>query len=235
MYEGGSLAQEIERYRPHGMTEDHAMYIFTQICLGFVAVHSRGIAHKDIKPDNIYIDCFGRYKIGGLVRIGGKKTKGPANLLNYLAPEVHQGQSGTMSSDIWSIGVLLYEMLTGRLPFMGDTENGTWRNIVQSEPSPLPQHISPEVKKLVSLLLSKSPDRRPAIDKILITKLVTRYVKTIVSYGRLTKNQHDLLKAPEDEENEDKTIRKKGKSKDKRVQFKDEEQVATPAISKEPQ
>jgi len=82
-------------------------------------------------------------------------------------------------------------MLSGKLPFTGDSESGTWKNIVQSEPSPLPQHISPEVKKLVSLLLSKSPDRRPGIDKVLLTKLVTRYVKIIVSYGRLAKNQYD--------------------------------------------
>ncbi len=124
------------------MTEDHAMYIFAQICLGLVAIHNRGIAHKDIKPDNIYIDCFGRYKIGGLVKIGNKKPKGPPNILNYMAPEVHQGLNATMSSDIWSIGVLLYEMLTGRLPFLGETENATWRSITQNEPSPLPANIS---------------------------------------------------------------------------------------------
>ena len=71
------------------MTEDLAIHIFTQLCLGMVAVHSRGIAHKDLKPDNIYIDCFGRYKIGGLARLGGKKTKLPSKLLNFMAPEIH--------------------------------------------------------------------------------------------------------------------------------------------------
>jgi serine/threonine protein kinase len=88
---GGDLASEIERYRSQGMTEDHAMHNFTQICLGLVAVHTRGITHKDLKPENIYFDCFGRLKIGGLVRVTTKKTKVPAPLLNYLAPEVHQG------------------------------------------------------------------------------------------------------------------------------------------------
>ena len=88
---GGDLASEIERYRTDGMTEDHAMHNFTQICLGLVAVHARGLTHKDLKPENIYFDCFGRLKIGGLVRVTTKKTKVPAPLLNYLAPEVHQG------------------------------------------------------------------------------------------------------------------------------------------------
>ena len=179
------------------MTEDHAMHNFTQICLGLVAVHARGLTHKDLKPENIYFDCFGRLKIGGLVRVTTKKTKVPAPLLNYLAPEVHQGLAVSQSADIWSLGVLLYEMLSGgKLPFTGDTEAATWKSVVSADPPALPPHVSSDVKKLVTILLSKSADRRPSVDQIVLTKLVTRYVKSIVGYGRMAKNQYEVIKGP---------------------------------------
>lgn len=166
-------------------------------------MHSRGITHKDLKPENIFFDCFGRLKIGGLVKVTSKKTKLPAALLNYLAPEVHQGLAASKNADIWSLGIILYEMISGKLPFTGETEAATWKSVVQTDPPPLPQHISSDVKKLVTILLTKSPDRRPSIDQIVLTKLVTRYVKLIVGYGRMAKNQYEILKGPADSKDEE--------------------------------
>jgi serine/threonine protein kinase len=94
-------------------------------------------------------------------------------------------------------------MLSGKLPFAGETEAATWKSVVQTDPAPLPQHISSDVKKLVTIMLTKSPDRRPSIDQIVLTKLVTRYVKLLVGYGRLAKNQYEVLKGPVDPRDED--------------------------------
>ena len=186
-----------------------------------VAVHARGITHKDLKPENLYFDCFGRLTIGGLVRVATKKTKVPAPLLNYLAPEIHQGLAVSKNADIWSVGVILYEMLSGKLPFTGETEAATWKSVVQSDPAPLPQHISSDVKKLVTIMLTKSPDRRPSIDQIVLTKLVTRYLKLLVSYGRLAKNQYEILKGPVDPQ-DDEVESKPSLPSTKRAPVKDE-------------
>lgn len=87
-------------------------------------------------------------------------------------------------------------MLSGKLPFTGDTEAATWKSVVTADPPPLPPHVSSDVKKLVTILLSKSADRRPSVDQIVLTKLVTRYVKHLVGYGRMAKNQYEVIKGP---------------------------------------
>jgi len=69
-----------------------------------------------------------------------------------------------------------------------------WQAVVHGQPDPLPSSVSQEVKKLVSLLLTKAPDRRPTIDWILKTNLVSRYVNALIGYGREIKRQIDLLK-----------------------------------------
>ncbi len=72
-------------------SEDQAMYIFTQISLGLLALHYNGIAHKQMRPENIYVDGFGRIKIGGLIKIGSKKKQMTTETIPYLAPEIHLG------------------------------------------------------------------------------------------------------------------------------------------------
>jgi len=84
----------------------------------------------------------------------------------------------------------------GRLPFTGDTEAATWKSVVSADPPALPPHVSSDVKKLVTILLSKSADRRPSVDQIVLTKLVTRYVKSLVGYGRMAKNQYEVIRGP---------------------------------------
>ena len=126
-------------------------------------------------------------------------------------------------------------MLSGKLPFTGDTESATWKNITTGDFPPLPSHISQDVKKLVNILLAKSPERRPEIDQIIITKLVTRYVKLIVGYGRMAKNQYDLLKDNDEEEKkEEKPAEKKQKSTKPKVSFKLDEKPVNPTKDDKP-
>jgi serine/threonine protein kinase len=115
-------------------------------------------------------------------------------------------------------------MLSGKLPFTGETEAATWKSVVHTDPAPLPQHISPDVKKLVTIMLSKSPDRRPSVDQIVLTKLVTRYVKLLVGYGRLAKNQYEVLKGPVDSKEEE-AESKPSMPRKKRAPVKEEGQL----------
>jgi hypothetical protein len=113
-------------------------------------------------------------------------------------------------------------MLAGKLPFTGETEASTWKSVVHSDPALLPQHVSSDVKKLVAIMLTKSPDRRPSVDQIVLTKLVTRYVKLLVGYGRLAKNQYEVIKGPTVEEEAES---KPSMPRTKRAQVKEEGQA----------
>ncbi|NIP28455.1 MAG: serine/threonine protein kinase, partial [Phycisphaerae bacterium] len=99
-----------------------------QICEGLAAAHKSGIVHRDIKPDNILIDNEGRVKIAdfGLAKARGrtKLTEEASTLgtLDYMSPEQLSGADVDQRSDIWAVGVVLYEMITGRLPFESEYE-----------------------------------------------------------------------------------------------------------------
>jgi serine/threonine protein kinase len=115
-------------------------------------------------------------------------------------------------------------MLSGKLPFTGETEASTWKSVVHTDPAPLPQHVSPDVKKLVTIMLTKSPDRRPSVDQIVLTKLVTRYVKLLVGYGRLAKNQYEVIKGPAVDPREEEAESKPSMPRTKRAPGKEEGQ-----------
>ena len=103
------------------------MCIFTQISLGLLSLHQKGIAHKELRPDNIYVDGFGRIKIGGLIKVGSKQKQMTTSTIPYLAPEIHLGQPNEKQADIWSLGVILFELITGNIPFSGETEHKLWQ------------------------------------------------------------------------------------------------------------
>jgi serine/threonine protein kinase len=132
-YAGGSLADLIAQH-PRGLPEDRVTALLQDIASGLGAAHEQDVVHRDIKPANILIDDGGRALIAdfGLSLSDGvsdarhsmiqstslsRETTGAmAGTLPYLAPEVLQGNPGTKASDVYSLGVLLFEMLTGRLP-----------------------------------------------------------------------------------------------------------------------
>ncbi len=135
--------------------------------LGFL--HQRGILHGDIKPSNILITSEGTYKLsdfGGIQKFLDLYllAKAETLTLDYTAPEILRGERATTQSDLYSLGILMYEVLTGKLPFEGSVEmvvNGHLMGIVNP-----PHHINPEIPESLSnfivKMLEKSPVRRPA-------------------------------------------------------------------------
>jgi serine/threonine protein kinase len=145
--------------------------IITQISEGLSKAHQAGIVHRDIKPENIIIDKDGRVKIldFGLAKLKGvsKLTKETSTLgtIHYMSPEQIQGQEVDHRSDIWSFGVVLYEMLTGEVPFSGDYEQAIIYAILNSNPleeeraqSTIPQAMN----QLLQCMLQKNPQQRYA-------------------------------------------------------------------------
>jgi len=129
-----------------------------QICEGLQAAHNKGIVHRDIKPSNILIDKDGRARIldFGLARIRGMetltRTGTTMGTLFYMSPEQVQAKKTDLRSDIFSFGVVLYEMITGKRPFGGDSDAAILHAITHDEVEPLARFKSGVTDKLQQIL-----------------------------------------------------------------------------------
>lgn len=164
-YVEGHMLQE----RKHGLPLKQALEIGIQVADGLAAAHEKGIVHRDIKPENIMIRKDGRVQIMdfGLAKLRGAsrltKEGSTVGTAGYMSPEQVQGQETDHRSDIFSLGVLLYEMLTGQPPFKGVHETAIAYEIVNVDSPPmssLKTEIPPELDAIVLECLEKDPNER---------------------------------------------------------------------------
>ena len=146
-----------------------AIDLAIQIAEGLNAAHQAGVIHRDVKPANIVIGDDGRAKIldFGLATIRGAErltqTGSTLGTLGYMSPEQTRGEATDQRSDIFSFGVILYEMITGRPPFRGDHEAAILYAIAYEEPEPLVRYkagVPDALQRIVSKVLAKSPNER---------------------------------------------------------------------------
>ena len=163
---GASLADKV---KDGPLNIDEAFDIAIQIGKGMAKAHKNDIVHRDIKPGNILIDEHGLVKIVdfGLAKLGGRTmlTKEGTTLgtVAYMSPEQARGDEVDSRTDIWSLGVVLYEMVTGRLPFQGEYEQAVIYSILNREPEPqtsLRAGIPVELERIVNKALSKDLESR---------------------------------------------------------------------------
>jgi tetratricopeptide (TPR) repeat protein/predicted Ser/Thr protein kinase len=164
--EGKSLRDLI---KAEEVNVDEIVRLAIQICEGLAKAHLAGITHRDIKPSNIVIDADGRPKLldFGLAAVSGTdkltKTGSTLGTTGYMSPEQIQMREVDQRSDLFSFGVVLYGMITGRLPFKGDTEAATMNSVLQDSPEPLSRYksgISDDLQRIVSKLLEKDAQLR---------------------------------------------------------------------------
>jgi serine/threonine protein kinase/Tfp pilus assembly protein PilF len=164
--EGKSLRDIINEQK---LNTDKVIDIITQISEGLIEAHKANIVHRDIKPENILIDSRGRVKIldFGLAKLKGvsKLTKELSTLgtIHYMSPEQVQGKEVDHRSDIWSLGVVFYEMLTAMVPFTGDYEQAIMYSIMNQEPdfkSDQGEQIFRPLQAIVQKILKKNLDER---------------------------------------------------------------------------
>jgi serine/threonine protein kinase/Tfp pilus assembly protein PilF len=165
-YEGETLQKKIER-RP--IKIDETTDITIQIAEGLYKAHEKNIIHRDIKPANIFITYDGVIKIidFGLAKVTGQtqltKIGSTTGTVAYMSPEQARGETVDNRTDIWSLGVVLYEMISGQQPFKGDYDQAVVYSIVNEEPeqiTSLRTGVPMELERIVNRALAKDPQDR---------------------------------------------------------------------------
>ncbi len=152
--------------REHGaLSPNDAIDIVVQILLATRFAHKRGIIHRDIKPHNVILDEEGRAKVTdfGIARAGASDMTMTGSILGtaqYLSPEQAQGHAVRETSDLYAVGVVLYELLTGNVPFEGDSAVSIALKQVSVEPVP-PSQINPEVSPALEAVVMRSLAKEP--------------------------------------------------------------------------
>jgi serine/threonine protein kinase/Tol biopolymer transport system component len=171
-YDGETLRQRLER---GPLPVDEAVDVAAQVARGLAKAHRQGIVHRDVKPANLMLTADGVVKIldFGIAKLAGAavltRTGSTLGTPAYMSPEQMRGEEVDARTDLWSLGVVLYEMLAGRRPFPGDHESVVRQAILGLRPEPVSRlrpEVPPELDRITAGLLAKSlADRTPAADQ----------------------------------------------------------------------
>ena len=191
-YEGETLRERLAR----GPLEiGEALEIAVQMASGLATAHEKGIIHRDIKPGNIMLTDGGRQ--AKLMDFGLAKTVDSTRVtrsgmavgtIAYMSPEQVLGKDTDHRTDIWALGLLLYEMLAGRLPFRGDVEAAILYSIVHEEPEPVTrvsEEVPPDVERVIERALEKEPAKRYATMREMLQALEEQRDRLTLGIKRL--------------------------------------------------
>lgn len=142
------------------LTYDKALEVAHQICAGLAAAHDRGVLHRDLKPANIMLDGRGNIRITdfGLAVTAGESGQARSGTPIYMAPELLRGQEASVSTDLYAVGLVLYEIFTGSLPFTMESVAAARTDSIH----PLTQtNLDPGLEQVILWCLAADPDARP--------------------------------------------------------------------------
>ncbi|HVO75643.1 MAG TPA: protein kinase, partial [Ignavibacteriaceae bacterium] len=169
-----------EKNREGPLKIQDAVYYSIQIAEALKEAHGKGIAHLDIKSDNIMINSQNQIKVMdfGLAKLKNSKEEALSGTTfgtaAYMSPEQAMGKPAGFASDIWSFGIVLYEMLTGKLPFIHNYEAAVIYSIINEDPLPpscFREDINPELEKIILTCLQKEEEKRFENSEKIITAL----------------------------------------------------------------
>jgi serine/threonine protein kinase/Tol biopolymer transport system component len=168
LYEGETLRDRLDR---GPLPVPQAVDVAAQIAAGLSRAHEKGVVHRDVKPANVALTTDGQVKIldFGIARLSDQSRLTRAGMAvgtaAYMSPEQLKGALADPRSDIWALGVVIYEMVTGRLPFDDFSEREMVRAILGSDPPPLSQlrpGVPERLERIVARALARQPDGRYA-------------------------------------------------------------------------
>jgi len=177
---GGDVEGLIEKAPEHRLPIEQAVAIAKAVCRGLEFAHSKGIIHRDIKPGNIWLGADGTAKIGdfGLaLAVDLSRLTQPGMMVGtvtYMPPEQAMGGNVTAKADLYALGAMLYEMMTGRPPFVGDDSIAIIGQHINTPPVAPTWHradLPPALETLILQLLEKDPEKRPESAAVVLQAL----------------------------------------------------------------
>ncbi|MFZ7103111.1 MAG: Stk1 family PASTA domain-containing Ser/Thr kinase [Peptococcaceae bacterium] len=194
---GKTLKEVIDDHAPLALNE--VVDIVKQICDALEHAHENAIVHRDIKPHNIMITRGGRVKVTdfGIARAVSTATvthtKGIIGSVHYFSPEQAKGEITDEKSDIYSLGIVLYEMVTGKLPFKGESPISVALMHIQNEPAPPSQYnaaLPVNIEKIILKAINKNPaDRYDHVSKLRLDLMAALLDKATTHLGTTKDNQ----------------------------------------------
>ena len=171
----GDLKAKIKQHKQKNIPfkEENIINWFIEICDAINYVHKQNIIHRDLKPNNIFLMKNNHIKLGdfGIARILHPDESAANTQIGtqpYLSPEIVKGEPYDYKTDIWDLGVILYEMINFKNPFEGKGMHGLYMNIVNGKiPKIDNKNVSKELMDLVSKILNVTPSKRPEIEEII--------------------------------------------------------------------
>ncbi|CCD12622.1 unnamed protein product [Trypanosoma congolense IL3000] len=175
--------------------EHEALFLFIQLCLALDYIHNHKMLHRDIKSANTLLTSTGLIKLGdfGFSKqyedtVSGDVASTFCGTPYYLAPELWSNQRYSKKADVWSLGVLLYEIIGMRKPFTSTNMKGLMSKVLSGSYAPLPQSFSPEFRRVVDSILVVDPNQRPSVRGIFQMPYVNNGLKMFVP--ALKRNEH---------------------------------------------
>ncbi|KAJ9437425.1 RAC family serine/threonine-protein kinase-like protein, partial [Diplonema papillatum] len=166
LLEGGDLDLHLGMTPEGYFSQERAMFHAAEILVGLDYLHSKGVVYRDLKPENVVLDAEGHTVLTDMGHARSLSATAYAETFcgtaEYLAPEILDANGHTHAVDHWALGVLLFEMICGTLPFSGPDIYGS---ILLKEPE-FPDFVSPDARDLVSQLMRKQPAARPRSSQI---------------------------------------------------------------------
>jgi len=190
--ERGDLDNKIKERRRTNLwvRETSVLSVFVQLASALDHIHARKILHRDVKPRNIFLNKENEVKLGdfGIARTidsWSAQVQTQIGTPLYLSPEICNHEPYGVKSDVWSLGVVIYELAALQVPFKATCLPAVAVMICSADPAPLPPRYSEELSYLLFALLEKNPMKRPSLDELLHTPFLQQHMLRMPQYEAL--------------------------------------------------